>query len=68
MGRYRRARHHVGHKQYSKSCKTKHYKRDLDQIQDDLQLRGEKLLQITTQEVMSESLPNLGQSYCIECA
>ena len=74
MGIYRRSRHRVGDKRYSRACKTKHYKRDLDQIHEDLSHREQviqKIREVAINEINEEgqpTYPGFGQFYCIECA
>ncbi|KAL4472225.1 hypothetical protein ABPG72_013858 [Tetrahymena utriculariae] len=52
-------------KTFHRTFKTRHYKRDQDQVHEDIKPENqEKWL---NQEV-NEDLPGLGQHYCIPCA
>ena len=53
------------HKQIGKSRKTKRYKRDIDQIVNDL--KPENIGKFDKLEI-DEDLPGLGQFYCIFCS
>jgi bud site selection protein 20 len=56
-----RKRKHHGIRDMSRKYRTRNYKKDLDQIQSDLQ-NPEKL-----DRSLDIDLPGLGQFYCIEC-
>ncbi len=66
MGRVRRKNNVAKHKEIGKARRTRHYKRDIDQIvlEDMLPENVEKLLH----QDINEDLPGLGQHYCITCA
>jgi len=52
-------------KQNNKACKTKHYKRDIDQVINDI--LPQNLIKLVHQKPQEE-LPGLGQYYCVFCA
>ena len=53
------------HKSNHRNMKTKHYKRDIDQIHHDL--KPENQIKLLNQPI-DEDLPGFGQFYCINCA
>ena len=53
------------HKEIGKSRKTKRYKRDIDQIINDLE--PQNLVKFNNLEI-DEDLPGLGQFYCVFCS
>ena len=66
MGRLRRKNNVAKDKSVKKARRTRHYKRDLDQIvfEDLIESNAAKLLN----QDMNEDLPGLGQHYCLTCA
>ncbi|CDW77476.1 UNKNOWN [Stylonychia lemnae] len=66
MGRLRRKNNVAKHKEVKKARRTRHYKRDLDQIvfEDLIESNAAKLLN----QEFNEDLPGLGQHYCLTCA
>lgn len=64
-GKQRRKNNLAKHKEYGKIRKTKYYKRDLDQIIDDLE--PQNFVKLTNQEI-NEEKPGLGQFYCVWCS
>ena len=66
MGRIRRKGNFAKNKQISKLRRTRNYRKDIDQIYDDVN-QPEKTEKLTNQSV-DESLPGLGQHYCVTCA
>jgi hypothetical protein len=67
MGRYRNQRTRTTkNKDSKKSHDTKRRRRDIDQIQDDIEK-----IEATSKEMkfeMSDDLPGMGQFYCTECS
>lgn len=64
-GKQRRKHNVAKHKENGKTRRTRNYKRDLDQIIDDLE--PENLIKLTNQPI-SEDKPGLGQYYCVWCS
>jgi bud site selection protein 20 len=61
----RRKKNTAKNKQYQKARKTKHRTKDIDEIMDDL--KPENLGKFDNQK-LDESLPGLGQYYCLFCS
>lgn len=64
-GIYRRKNSQAKNKKFHRLHKTKAYGRDTDQIYDDMKPEN---YDASKQKPVDETLPNLGQSYCVACA
>ena len=66
MGRPQRRNGNLAkNKVFHKSRKTKHYRKDIDQIYDDN--KAENIEKYMNQPI-NEQLPGFGQFYCISCS
>ncbi|KAI8070440.1 hypothetical protein BC940DRAFT_296082 [Gongronella butleri] len=65
MGRLARKRMHNNKREIYRKSRTRNYKRDLDQIHDDV--KPENASKLQKQEIDTD-LPGLAQHYCVECA
>ena len=67
MGRVKHSRRsQAKNKSYKKTHDTKRRRRDIDQIQDDIELKKNCATEIAPE--LDEDLPGLGQYYCVACA
>ena len=64
-GKQRRKNNVAKHKDINKSRRTRHYKKDLDQVINDLE--PDKFFKLTHQDIQ-EDKPGLGQFYCVWCS
>ena len=65
MGLYKRKANSAKNKKYGKARRTRNYRKDTDQIQDDL--KPENVHKLSNLKI-DEDLPGLGQHYCAFCA
>mmetsp|Transcript_15980 Transcript_15980/g.16578 ORF Transcript_15980/g.16578 Transcript_15980/m.16578 type:complete len:111 (-) Transcript_15980:32-364(-) len=66
MAGHQRRKHNLAkHKEIGKSRKTRQYKRDLDQVIDDL--KPQNLIKLANPKI-AEDKPGLGQFYCVWCS
>lgn len=65
MTRIRRRKMMRRNKTWHRERKTKNYRRDVDQVAEDL---SADKLEKTMQREVDGDLPGLGQIYCIHCA
>ncbi|CAD8132125.1 unnamed protein product [Paramecium octaurelia] len=64
-GIYKRKGNSAKNKQHHRMLKTKSYKRANDQIHDDIKPQN---IQRWQNQPIDETLPGLGQYYCVSCA
>lgn len=65
MGRYKRKGNFSKNKAISKARRTRNYRKDIDQIYEDI--KPENAPKFENMDV-DETLPGLGQNYCITCS
>jgi len=65
MGRFKRKGNFSKNKAISKARRTRNYRKDIDQIYEDV--KPENAIKLENQEI-DESKPGLAQHYCIACS
>ncbi|ORX57428.1 hypothetical protein DM01DRAFT_1334051 [Hesseltinella vesiculosa] len=65
MGRLARKRNHNNKREIYRKSRTRNYRRDLDQIHDDV--KPENAAKLNAQDIDTD-LPGMAQHYCVECA
>ncbi|KAL1935736.1 hypothetical protein VTP01DRAFT_4876 [Rhizomucor pusillus] len=60
-----KSRIHSKNRHIYKEARTRNYKRDLDQVHEDIKPENAEKLK---NQPLDPDLPGLGQNYCVECA